>query len=421
MFPVPLYSLFALLLSVVLMMSGAGALTTVLSVRLDGAGVSAGLIGLTTTAYFAGTIFGSVTAGRAVSRVGHIRAFAVFTSLLSAATLGHVLTETAVGWGILRVVEGYCMAGLLICVESWLNQTAQAGNRGKILALYMICLYGGYGAGQFLLGLPGMGGAAMFAVLSICLSVALVPVALTRQTPPPLPQMKSFSIRKLYAVSPFGVVGAGASGAMTGTLYGLGPVFALKLGYDAEQAGQFMSAAVLGGVLLQWPLGWLSDLFDRRTVLVGLFAALVCAGLGAALLPDGAFSAVLVAAVFLGGLTFAVYPVSIAQTNDHLEPDDMAAAGGGLILLYSAGAAIGPFLASTAMEQWGAVGLPLFSCVIAGGAALFGVWRMRVQPCVPAQEQGPFTAMPRTTPMVVSLDPRVDQDSVMGVTESTLK
>ncbi|MGE4281488.1 MAG: MFS transporter, partial [Magnetospirillum sp.] len=186
-------ALFALLFSVVLMMCGAGALTTVLSVRLDGAGVSAAEIGLLTAAYFTGTILGSLTAGRTVSGVGHIRAFAVFTSLLSAATLGHALMVDPLAWGMLRLAEGYCMAGMLICVESWLNQSAQPANRGKVLALYMVCLYGGYGAGQFLLGLPGTAGAAMFAILSICLSVALVPVALSRQAPPPLPRVGSFS------------------------------------------------------------------------------------------------------------------------------------------------------------------------------------------------------------------------------------
>jgi MFS family permease len=405
----PISQVLALLAGVVLMMAGAGTLTSALSIRMEQADVAASTIGLVMAAYFAGTTVGSLFAYRVVVRVGHIRAFATFMSVLSAATLGHALAGDVVAWGVLRGIEGYCMAGLLICVESWLNQKASPTNRGKLLAIYMVCLYGGYGAGQFLLGWPAVAGTAMFAALSILLSVALVPVALTRQTPPELPDVKAFGLTRLFSISPLGATGALVSGAVTGALYSLGPIYAMRLGFGAVEAGQFMSAAIIGGVLLQWPLGWLSDLFDRRTVLVGLFAALAAVSLTLALLPSVSFPWVLAGAVAVGGLTFVVYPVCLAQTNDHLAPSDMVAASGGMILLYSIGATIGPFASSMAVEWLGAPGMMASSAILAAATAAFGVWRMRVKPPVPAQDQGQFTAMPRTTPMAVALAPSGDE------------
>ncbi len=396
---VPLRALMALFLAVFLAMGGAGTLTTVLSLRLDAEAVGAVTLGAVMAAYFFGLTLGSLSAHWAIRRVGHIRAFAAFLSLFSAAALGHALTTDTLAWGGLRAVEGYCMAGVLICVESWLNQKATALNRGKILAFYMVCLYGGYGAGQFLLRLDH-GGGAVFAASSILLSVALIPVALTRQSPPELPTVASMGLRRLYEGSPLGAAGALVSGVVSGALYTLGPVYALRLGYDSAHAGLFMGATILGGMVLQWPLGWLSDHFDRRRVLVGVFGGLALVGVWLAVAPPDLLPWLLAGAVLYGGMVFVVYPLSVAQTNDRLEATEMVAASGALVLLYSVGATIGPLAASVAVKMMGGAGLMAFTALASAALVAFGLWAMRRRPPVPADLQGPFVAMPRTTPVV---------------------
>jgi MFS family permease len=396
---VPVRALLALLVAVFLGMGGAGTLTTILSLRLAAHGVAAVVLGAVMAAYFLGLTLGSLSAQRLIRRVGHIRAFSAFLAMLSAAALGHSLGTDTLLWGGLRAVEGYCMAGVLICVESWLNQKASAANRGKILALYMVCLYGGYGAGQFLLRLD-RGGFMVFAASSILLSLALVPVALTHQTPPDLPPLSALGVRRLFAASPVGAAGALTSGLASGALYALGPVYALRLGFDSAQAGLFMGAAVLGGVALQWPLGWLSDHFDRRAVLVGLFGALAVICLWLAVAPPTLLPWLLGAAALYGGMVFVVYPLSVAQTNDRLPASDMVAASGGLVLLYSVGATIGPLAASAMVAALGGVGLMGFTAVVSALLVGFGLWSMHRRPPVPAEEQGQFVAVPRTTPVV---------------------
>jgi MFS family permease len=271
-----------------------------------------------------------------------------------------------------------------------------------------MCLYLAQAAGQFLLGLDaGPGQPRVFMLVSILMSLAILPVALTRQAPPPLPEIASFSPRRLYAASPLGVVGTVASGLVLGAVYALGPVFARGVaGLDAGGAALFMSALIFGGVLLQWPLGRLSDRFDRRRVIVGTLAALVAAAIVLPALARGGQAALLGAAMLFGGFAFALYPLCVGHTNDHLARGDRVAASGGLVLSYSAGATAGPLLGSAAMSALGASGLFVFVALIAALALGFGLWRMAARPPVPADRQGPFQPLPGTTPVAAPLDPR---------------
>lgn len=407
-----------LFLSVFLLMAGVGTLTTVLGVRMADAAAAPLAIGIVMAGYFAGQTAGSLRAFTMIRGVGHIRAFSALASILSAATLAHVLSGDLVLWGVLRFVEGFCVAGLFVCVESWLNQNAKAETRGRILSIYMICLYGGQGLGQFLLTLEpggeGETGLRLFVILSMVVSVALVPVALTRQTPPTLPDITAFGVRRLYAASPLGMFGTLVSGLVTGSLYSLGPVYTRLLGYDNAETATFMSAAILGGTLLQWPLGLLSDIFDRRKVLVGLFVALAAVSAGLAVAGDAGFPWLLAGAALFGGITYALYPVSVAHTNDHLDARDMVSASGGLILGYSIGATIGPFAASGAISATGAGGLFVFCGAIGALAVAFGLWRMVARAPVPADQQSAYRPLPRTTPVAGPLDPRATMEDGPG-------
>jgi len=379
-----------LLLAVFLMMGGTGALTTIVSVRLDAASASPILLGALTAAYYLGVTVGSTQAFRLVAQVGHIRAFSASATVLVAATLGHTLGADPAAWIALRLVEGCCMAGLFVCIESWLNQSATSATRGQILALYMIALYGAQGVGQYLMVIDDPHGFKQFVIVSIMVSLALVPVALSRTAPPLLQMLESIRISQLYRASPLGFAGTVISGLVVGAFYGLGPVYVRHLGYDLGQSATFINAAIIGGMLLQWPFGKLSDLIDRRLVLVGLFAALAVISIGMTMLPESGFGPLLVGISLFGGIIFAIYPICVSHTNDFLTPAEMVPASGGMVLGFSLGAIAGPFLASLVIAVFEQDGLFLFAALVAIVALAFALWRMTVRPPVPLDQRLPF-------------------------------
>jgi MFS family permease len=400
-------SVSSLLLGVALLMLGSGLLSTLVGVELARAGADSTSIGFVMAAYYAGLTVASLKAHVVIAAVGHIRAFAAFASVFSAAALAHAILPSLAFWAVLRLIEGFCMAGLFMCVESWLNDRATPQTRGQLLSFYMITVYGAMGVGQQLLVIDDPAGMLRFIAASILLSLALVPVSLTRMAPPALPHIRSFGIRRLWRISPLGIFGTFASGIVTGAIYGLAPVFGERSGFGTAGTALFMTVIILGGMALQWPLGRLSDVFDRRAVVIGLCAALTAtsvAMIGVAGL-DGQWPLLLVTLLF-GGLSFTLYPVCVAHTNDHLDRSELVQASGGLILAYSAGATVGPLAAAATMSVAGPSGLFAFIAAGAFSCFAFGLWRTRVRPPVPAEARGPFLALPRTTPIVTPLDPR---------------
>ncbi|MBC4019115.1 MFS transporter [Siccirubricoccus deserti] len=389
-------------------MAGSGSLGTAVSLRLEAAELPRPVIGFVMSAYFAGLTLGSLLAYRVVLRVGHIRAFTAFASVVSAVTLLYPLLPPPLAWVPLRLAEGFCMAGIFICVESWLNDHAGPASRGRILAAYMICLYLGQASGQVLLALDWSNdGMRVFLLVSVLISVAVLPVALTRMPPPALPEVASFPARRLWVASPLGVVGTVASGLVLGSVYALGPVFARDAaGFEAQGAALFMGVLITGGVLLQWPLGRLSDAFDRRRVIVATLALLVVAALLVASAAEGGGVALLGSAAFFGGVAFALYPLCAAHTNDHLARDERVAASGGLVLAYSSGATAGPLLTSAVMMALGGWGLFLFAALVGLLGLVFAAWRLFARAPVPAERQGAFQPLPGTTPTAAPLDPR---------------
>jgi MFS family permease len=399
-----------LFVAVTLLMSGTGPLTTLIGVRLEAAQQSAFTIGLVMAAYFAGLTIGSLQAYRLVTRIGHIRAFAAFASIMAATTLAYPTLSDPWFWAILRLLQGLCMAGLFVCIESWLNDSATTRTRGTILAAYMTFLYLAQAAGQFILRVPDETGFLLFVLMGILLCFAVVPVALTRMAPPLLPDVTSLSFRRLYAASPLGVFGCISSGLILGSVYSLGPVYASGIGLDLAQTATFMSALIFGGVLLQWPLGWLSDAIDRRKVIVGVIVAGALVSLAMMAASDVGESLLLLLAAIFGGIGFVLYPLCVAHTNDHLEREERIGASGGLVLSYSVGATVGPPIAAAVMGAVGPSGLFLFTTVISIASIAFAVWRLRVRPPVDAEQQGPFQILPRTTPVAAPLDPRGEEN-----------
>ncbi|HEX2812741.1 MAG TPA: MFS transporter [Sphingopyxis sp.] len=399
----------SLLIAIFVMMAGSGFLSTLIGLRLERAGSGTMVIGLVATAYFVGLVIGALRAGKVVRRVGHIRAFAAFVALLSASTLTYALVRHPVPWGALRLIDGVCVAGVFVCLESWLGDRAEAGTRGTILASYMIALYSGQAIGQLLL--RSGGGVAPhvpFELASILISLAILPVCLTRSAAPAFAEAASLPLRRLFAASPLGVAGAGVTGLLLGAFYGLAAIYARRLGLGLAETATFITVVIVGGVALQWPLGHLSDRYDRRRVLVSGFALTLGVSIALATEPTGAL--LLALGFAFGGLSFALYPLSVAHANDRLLPSERVTASGQLVLLYSAGAALGPIGAAAAMTRAGAGGLFLFIALAAGAMLGFGLWRLAATDAVPGEAQQDFQILPRTTPTAALLDPAGDLD-----------
>lgn len=392
----------SLLLAVFILMAGAGFIGSLTALRLERADVSPVRIGGVATAYFVGLTLGSLRAPGVVRRVGHIRAFAAFVGVLSASTLAYALHQGPWTWSALRLVDGVCVAGVYICLESWLNDRSEPATRGGVLAGYMIALYSGQALGQGFLTLPEAS-TTPFLAASILVSLAVLPVALTRRAGPGFGEQPAFPLGRLYAVSPLGFVGAALTGVMLGAFYGLGAVYAERIGLGVAGAAAFMAAVIAGGVALQWPLGWLSDRFDRRRVIVGALAGATAVSGGLAVLAGPGWALLALGAAF-GGLTFALYPLCVAHANDHLEGPERVGASGGLVLVYSAGAAAGPLAGAAAMGLLGARGLFGATAACAGVGVLFGLWRQGVRPPVPQARQQGYQALPRTTPVTAVLE-----------------
>jgi len=398
-----LISVRSLLLAILILMVGSGFLSTLISLRLEARGVAPLLIGAVATAYFVGLTLGALRVAPIIERVGHIRAFAAFVSLFSASTLTYAIQDSVAVWMVLRFIDGLCMAGVFVCLESWLNERSEAKTRGSILAAYMIALYSGQAIGQFLLNISDTRPSMPFLASSILLSLTVIPVVLTRIATPTPSRHVPLGLGRLYSASPLGIVGATATGLMLGGFYAFGAVYGRRIGLPPANIAVFMSVVILGGVALQWPLGRLSDVFDRRMVISATFAGTLVVSLVIALAsPPGGF---LVLAGLFGGLTFALYPLCVAHTNDHLTAEERVSASGGLVLVYSVGAAGGPMLSAGAMMMFGPSGLFLFIALCAGSALGFAVWRHGVSPAVPSERQGRYQVLPRTTPMSAALDP----------------
>ncbi len=365
----------ALLLGMALLMLGAGLQGTLLGVRATLEGFSTFVTGLVMTGYYVGYIAGSVLAPRLVRGVGHIRVFAALTATAAAAILVQGIFVGPLEWTLLRALSGVCFAGIYVVAESWLNDRADRSSRGTLLASYMIVIYSGIGVGQFLLGAADPRGHELFVLIGVLISIAVVPMALTAQRAPEFALPRRVTFREVLAISPLGTVGAFFSGFATATFIAVGPVYAVRSGLATEDVATFMALGVLPAILLQLPLGRLSDRFDRRSVLIAMAVAAALAG--ALALQTGRGTLFFVAVALYGGLTLTMYALCLSHINDHLHPEQMVAASATVLLVNGIGAALGPILVSAAMQatQPGA----FFVCAIGMhlAFAVYAGWRKR--------------------------------------------
>jgi len=398
----------ALFLAVLMMMLGSGLLGSLISLRLSIDEYASSVIAVVMAGYYAGLVCGSFVAPGIVRRVGHIRAFAAFAAINTVVALLQALYESALMWGLLRLATGISMMGLYMVIESWLNERADSKVRGRVFSVYMAMTFLGLGSGQFLLGADQQGSETLFIVVAIMFAASLIPVALTRAAHPQPVRKVQLRIRKLFRVAPFGIWGCFGAGLANGAFYALGPTFGIREGLSVSQVAVFMGVTILGGLVLQWPIGSVSDRFDRQRVIGILGFAVAAASFALVLIGRQPLFALLLAGAAFGGLTFTMYPVAVAHANDHISPDEVVPVSAALILCYSLGAMLGPLGAAVVMYLSGPHGLFLFTALLCCALGFAALLTPRREPVAPA-EQTPFVPVPRTSAVIAQLDPRAPE------------
>lgn len=363
----------SLILGISLIQLANGYIGTLIGIRLASAHVEPVQAGIVTAAYFAGYAGGAVLCNRLIQRAGHIRAFAACAALTAGAILVHPLYFGLVMWAVLRAFTGLGCAGLFVATESWLNAKATAANRSTVFAIYMVATYATFAASQFALNLAAPTDFTLFAVAAILFCAALMLVTTTRAEQPVPVRSSRMQVGELAAAAPVAVAGCFASGLVSGSFYALVPVFAQSAGRSVLEISSYMSLAIIGGLLLQVPVGKLSDRYDRRLV-AGLVAVAfaVSALMAAPARPTPWFPVVW---LLLGGFMSVIYPVCVAHANDRLPAERAVAVSGHLILISGVGSAVGPLLGAAAMSLFGIRGLFHFMAAVAALFALFAVAR----------------------------------------------
>lgn len=401
-------SIGSLLLGTGLLLLGMGLQGTLLGLRAGTENYSMTMVGLVMSSYFIGFALGSYLCPRVIRQYGHIRAYAAMVSLISAAAIAHALNTEPAFWIILRIITGVCIVGSYMVIESWLNVLANNTLRGQFFGAYMMITLFAMAAGQHLLRLGDVAGFELFAISTILISLALIPVVMTRIPQPDIHQPDHLPLRRLYDMSPAGVVTTMCAGVMTGAFWGMQAVYASSIGLDETDVAWLMSIIILGGAVLQWPLGFLSDRFDRRTIIaLCAFAGAAMALLGA-LVNQPSHALFVLSSLLFGGFTFTLYGLAVAHVNDRISQRQRLEAAQGLLQIYGLGAILGPLLASQAIEVFDHWGLPLFYAVVMICLGFFILYRMRRAAAVPLDRHNEFVPMARTSPVALEMSPLND-------------
>lgn len=386
----PILATWPLLLGMGILMLGAGLQSTLLGVRATAEAFPTPVTGIIMSCYYVGYLVGTRVAPQLMQRVGPVRVFATLAALASVAVLVHGTWVHPVPWAVMRLLSGICFAGIYVVAESWLNHRASSGNRGRLLAIYMLVLYVGLGSAQYLLVLASPQSTAPFMLVSALISAAMVPIVASAQEASGRATPQRVRFRDLYRNSPLGVVAVAISGMISSITFSMGPVYARLSGFDTHGVAAFMAVSILAAVLTQYPVGRLSDRIDRRTVIasVCLIATLVAAAI--VLLNPLPRALFLLLAALFSGAALTLYSLSVSHVNDKLDPSQMVAASSALLMINGLAAAFGPVITGGLMAGFGPRAYYGTLGGLTAALTLFDLWRkMRGSP-VPRAQKGPF-------------------------------
>ncbi|MCV0381418.1 MFS transporter [Nitratireductor sp.] len=395
--------LIPLLIAAGILLAGNGLQGTLIALRGAEEGFSETLIGLMGSAYFAGFLIGCLCVPRLLRAVGHIRAFAALAAMGAAGSLLLILFVDPIAWIAIRFLSGICFSSLFTTIESWLNSAASNGNRARLLAVYRIIDIGAVTGSQYMLPALGIEGFTVFAVMAMMITLSLVPVSMADRSNPKPPAEFSLNLPAVWRISPLAAFGCLSVGLTNSAFRIVGPIYGQSIGLSVSEIATFMSAGIIGGAVMQYPLGALSDRRDRRQILLGTtIGALISALIIVWFAGDDRTANMLLVFLF-GAFAMSLYSLSVAHANDHAKKDQFVQLAAGLLFFYSVGAMAGPLLASLLMQRFGPHALFAYTALIYAVLIAVTIYRMRARPAVPRAHRPRFAALLRTSPVFMRM------------------
>ena len=378
---------------------GNGLQGTLSSWRADFEGFSVLTTGLVMSGYFIGQLASSILSPKQIKKTGQIRTYAAYASIASTAILIQILFIEPPVWFVARFLSGFCIAGIMIIVEGWLNSISSNENRGQIFSIHMIVVWGGLALAQGLFAVDDPTGVSLFLLASILLSISLIPILLTEIKAPEMDVQESLGLRALWKASPSGVATIGLSGLASAGFFGVGTIYAVKAGLSVSETALFMTLFIGFGALSQWPLGWLSDKIDRRKVIMFCCATVICICM---VLASFEFTSIilLILSALVGAFTLPLYSLGVAQSNDRLEPKQMISASGTIVLVFSVFAALGPFTMSYFLELFEMFGFMIYMGIVHLAIAVTVLIMMFINQDVDESDQSDFQVMAQRPSLV---------------------
>lgn len=396
----------ALLASVFILTLSHGLMVVLLPIHLGLKGVETDTIGLVLSLYALGMLLGGMYNNSLLKRAGHIRVFASAAALAAVSILACGLSADPVLWGLMRLLNGFAIAVALAVIDNWLSETATRDTRGQLLAANQMVLTGGMFLGQFMFNLAPPESNTMFIVGGMLASLALVPMVLSRRTGPVVTDEASMGVADVYRKSPLGVVGAFFSGLLLWSMLGMLPIFGADQGLAGFALTLLSGAAILGTFVMQYPVGYLSDRYDRRTIIACLVVLAMLASAAAPVALGLHFWLLLLAVAVSAGVFGVLYALSISQTFDSLKQSEMGTAMGPLVMIYAVGAIVGPLISSSVMKLAGSAALFTLLCLLQALLLGFIFYRIGRREALPVEQQEAMVAQAPLGSAGVELDPR---------------
>ncbi|PZP49698.1 MAG: MFS transporter [Agrobacterium fabrum] len=390
--------LIPLLVTAGILIGGNGLQGTYIALRGISEGFSASTIGLISAAYSIGFALGCISVTRLLRRIGHIRAFATMAAVASAASIAMPLIIHPLFWMLMRFVIGIAVACLFAAIESWINAQVTNSNRARTLSIYRFVDLGSVTLAQYIIPIAGIGGPVVFSLIAMALSLSLVPISLADKSNPAPPKQIPFNLFAVWRISPLAVVGCVAVGLSMAAFRNIGPIYAEQIGLSVTAIATFMSAGIIGGVVLQYPLGVYSDRYDRRIIILATTAGSVVVGLFLAFFAGTDEWSNIIGVFIFGAFALPLYSLSSAHGNDHAKEGEHAMVSAGLLFFWSVGATVGPLLASVLIDQFGPKALFSYTAAIQIVFIAYTIHRLQVREGVPVEERNwRFSSLLRTS------------------------
>jgi MFS family permease len=395
--------LIPLLIAAGILLGGNGLQGTLIALRGAQEGFTATTIGIMGTAYFAGFLLGCLAISHMLRAVGHIRCFSALAAIAASGTLLLALVIDPVMWSAIRFLSGFCFAGLFTVMESWMNSGVDNRDRAQVLAIYRIVDLGAVTGSQFLIPVFGADGFTIFAIMTIMITLSLVPVSLGDRSNPSPPDDVKLDLGRAWRISPLASIGCIFVGVTNSAFRTLSPVYAEQLGMSVTDVVTFMSVSIIGGAVIQYPLGYLSDRWDRRMVLLLTSGCALASALALATFAGSDPLTNFVIVFIFGSFAMPLFSLSAAHANDRADKSEYVLVNAALMLFYSFGAIGGPFAASSVMQLFGPAALFLFCATVYAVFILVILYRMSARSAVPDSRRGRFIALLRTSTVFARL------------------